>query len=155
MMIIEISSGKTHKVEILPVVEDDFRAITKSRFWFNWKDEKDNTIYKLVIKKTNVILGFISLEIIKSESRISIHLLAISKENRGANKNYDHIVGCLIAFAAKQSVKLFGEWACISLIPKTKLTEYYKRKYLMLEAGKSLFLDGRELIELIKKYDHG
>ncbi|WP_445735497.1 N-acetyltransferase [Mariniflexile sp.] len=155
MMVIGSSSGKTHKVEIISVVEQDFSSITKTRYWFHWKEEKDNNIYKIQIKGENDILGLVSLEIFESESRISIRLLAVSKENRGKNKKYDNIVGCLIAFAGKQSIKLFGEWACISLIPKTTLAEHYKKGYLMLEAGKSLFLDGMELIKLIRKYDHG
>jgi len=58
----------------------------------------------------------------------------------------------LIAFSGKESIKLFGEWACISLIPKIKLKEHYKKKYLLLEAGKSLFLDGDELIKI---FDYG
>ncbi|MEX0361686.1 MAG: N-acetyltransferase [Allomuricauda sp.] len=155
MVVIEISSGKAHKIKIVPVVEEDFKSITKARYWFNWKEEKGNDIYKIQIKGENEILGLISLEIIESESRISIRLLAVSKENRGKNKKYGNIVGCLLTFAAKQSIKLFGEWACISLIPKTKLKEHYKKEYFMLEAGQSLFLDVGELIKLIRKFDHG
>jgi len=96
----------------------------------------------------------VSLETFLDESRIEIRLLAVSKENMGKNKKYDHIAGNLIAFACIQSIKEFGEWACISLIPKTELIEHYKKKYSMLPAGKSLFLDGSELIQLIIEYDH-
>ncbi|MEQ9289403.1 MAG: hypothetical protein RIG77_20920 [Cyclobacteriaceae bacterium] len=90
-----------------------------------------------------------------SESRIQIRLLAVSRENSGRNKKFDDIAGNLITFAGIQSVKKFGELACISLVPKTELIEHYMHKYSMLRAGKSLFLDGRELHQLISKYDHG
>jgi hypothetical protein len=35
------------------------------------------------------------------------------------------------------------------------LINHYMKKYKMLQAGRSLFVDGLELIELIKRYDHG
>lgn len=130
MTVTEVKSGKKHKTE------------------------RDYDVYKLRIRGTDDILGLVSLETLHEESRIEIRLLAVSKENRGMHKKYEHIAGNLIAFACIISVKLFGEWACVSLVPKTKLIDHYMTKYSMLQAGKSLFLDGRELIELIKRYDY-
>ncbi len=74
--------------------------------------------------------------------------------NRGSNKVYKHIAGNLIAFAGIQAIKEFAEMACVSLVPKTELIEHYMTKYSMLQAGRSLFLDGKELQQLIAKYDH-
>ena len=154
MTVTEVKSGKKHKTEIVPIVAEDYESITKYRFWFNWKTERDYDVYKLRIRGTDDILGLVSLETLHEESRIEIRLLAVSKENRGMHKKYEHIAGNLIAFACIISVKLFGEWACVSLVPKTKLIDHYMTKYSMLQSGKSLFLDGRELIELIKRYDY-
>jgi len=42
--------------------------------------------------------------------------------------------------------------ACVSLIPKTRLKQYYIGKYGMKDAGWQLLLDGKELLQLIKKY---
>ena len=154
MVIVERVSEKAYNVEIIPVVADDYKSITKSHFWFNWKEEKNYQVFKLQIDGTDEILGLLSLESFKEESRIEIRLLAVSKENRGKNKKYHHIVGNLIAFSCIQSLKLYGEWACVSLVPKTKLVDHYINKYSMLQAGKSLFLDGDQLIDIIKKYDH-
>lgn len=154
MRILHLQSGDSVQVEILRIEANDYQLISKSQFWFDWKIEKEYDVYKLCIKSTNNILGVISLETFPSESRIEIRLLAVSKENRGNNKKYDHIAGNLIAFAGIQAVKLFGEMACISLVPKTELIEHYMKKYYMLQAGRSLFLDGRELLQLIIKYDH-
>lgn len=155
MRIEERVSGKTHEIEIVPVIPLDYQEISKSRFWFNWNEETNNEVYKLRIKETKDILGLISFESIHRESRIEIRLLAVSRENRGENKKFDHIAGNLIAFACIRATTLFGEWACVSLTPKTLLINHYMKKYKMLQAGRSLFVDGLELIELIKRYDHG
>ena len=99
------------------------------------------------------ILGLMSLDTFESESRIEIRLLAVSKENRGKNKKYQRITGNLITFACQQAVKFFGEMACVSLIPKTQLIAHYCKSYYVIPAGKSLFIDGKELVQLITDYD--
>ncbi len=154
MRIREDISGETHEIEIIPVLADEYQGITKSRFWFEWKEELSYEVYKLRKKETKGILGLISLDSHSEESRIEIRLLAVSKENRGRNKSFEHIAGNLIAFACIKAITLYGEWACISLIPKTKLADHYIREYGIIQAGRSLFLDGAELIELIGRYDY-
>lgn len=155
MWIDDLDSGKTHDIEIIPVVLDDYSNISNSRFWFSWIDEENFDVYKLRIRERSEILGLISLENHPAESRIEIRLLAVSKENRGKKKKYDRIAGNLIAFASKKALMLFGEWACVSLLPKTQLIEHYVQKYGMTKAGRSLFVEGIRLIELIRRYDHG
>ena len=154
MYIVKVLTGEIYQIEILPVITDDYKTITKSIFWFDWKQEKSFSVYKLRCKGFYEILGLISLDIIKEESRIEIRLLAVSKDNRGSRKRFKNIAGNLIAYAGIKAVQLFGAMACISLIPKTELITHYKEKYGMLQAGKSLYLDGLELIQLIQKYDY-
>ena len=153
MYIVHAKTGKSHEIKIEPIRKGDYKLVTKSKFWFDWKKEKDFLVFKLKLKQKDEILGLISLDIFESESRIEIRLLAVSKENRGANKQYERITGNLIAFAGKEAVKRFGEMACISLVPKTQLIEHYINSYSMIPAGKSLFVDGIELIQLIHKYE--
>ncbi|MEM6719322.1 MAG: N-acetyltransferase [Bacteroidota bacterium] len=153
MNIVDVRTGKKHLVEILPVEKDDYKKITKSIFWLNWKEEQDFSVYKLQRKGSNELLGLISLENFDAESRVEIRLLAVSKNNRGKSKEYANIAGNLIAFACIESLKLYGEMACVSLVPKTELVAHYIEKYDMLQAGRSLFLEGIELIRLITKYD--
>ena len=150
----EVKTGDIHKVDILSVADRDYSRITKKRFWFDWKKEKDQDVYKLQIQGTEEILGLMSIVDIKKESRIEIRLLAVSAENRGTDKIYEHIIGNLITFASKYSLRLYGELACVSLIPKTEIVQHYINKYGMYEAGISLCLDGIELINLINTYDH-
>ena len=154
MLIKEVRTGDRHKVEIIPVIPEDYKSITKSRFWFDWKEEREYYVYKLRIKGTDEILGLISLESHLKESRIEIRLLAVSEENWGQNKRYEHIAGNLIAFACIRSIELFGRWACVSLVPKTKLIQHYMEKYHMLIAGRHLFLDIERIKSLIKRYHH-
>ncbi len=155
MFIIEHRISKEFLVaEVIPIEEQDFKHITKIKFWFNWKKEKEHDVYKIRIKGTTGILGLLSLENHPEESRIEIRLLAVSKENRGRKRKYGHIAGNLIASACIRTLKQYGEWTCVSLVPKTDLIDHYMKKYKFQRAGRSLFLDGRELIELIRRYDH-
>ena len=154
MIIEEVKTGHILNVEIVPVADIDYGTITKKRFWFDWKGEKGKNVYKLQIEETDEILGLMSIVDIKKESRIEIRLLAVSAENRGAGKKYEGIIGNLIAFASQCSLRLYGELACVSLVPKTELVQHYIDKYDMFEAGVSLCLDGRELINLVNTYDH-
>jgi hypothetical protein len=154
MVIVDSKSGVLKEVDITRVEQVDYKRITKSRFWFDWKEEKPCNVSKLCLKGTDDILGLVSLDVFPSESRIEIRLLAVSIENRGKAKNFSRIAGNLIAFACIESIKNFGEMACISLVPKTELIQHYIDGYGMLPAGKSLFLDGNELLQLIKNYDH-
>ena len=87
--IIEVSTGIIYPIEILPVERTDYKLLTKLRYFFDWKAEKDNEVYKLVIKGDNSILGLISFERIPIEWRIHINLLTVSRENKGSEKRFD------------------------------------------------------------------
>ena len=43
--------------------------------------------------------------------------------------------------------------ACVSLVPKTQLIRHYRQTYYMIPAGRSLFVDGKELSQLIRDYE--
>ena len=154
MIVKELKSGELKSVKIVPVLDSDYKNITKSKFWFNWKEEKNYSVFKIHLVENDAILGLVSIDNIQEESRIEIRLLAVSTENRGKNKKYDFIVGNLLTYACRIALRLYGELACVSLVPKTEIIEHYKIKYGMFQAGISLCLDGVELIELIKKYSY-
>lgn len=152
MYVIDAKSGRSQPINISTVTGSEYKSFSKERYWFDWNKEKGYDVFKLCIKGSEDILGLISLETFEIESGIEIRLIAVSKDNRGKNKEHERIVGNLIAFAGLRAIHLFAEWACISLVPKTQLINYYKSKYYMIQAGRSLFLDGLELIQLIKEY---
>jgi hypothetical protein len=140
---------------IEPVTAEDFKIITKAKYFFDWNAEKRNGVYKLRLNDSEEILGLISLENYESEDRLQINLLAVSKENRGAEKIYDGIAENLIVFACRLAVKLYAENACVSLIPKTELKIHYIHKYGMIDAGKQIFLEGMALYKLIERNENG
>lgn len=154
MNVIETSSGNNHSVEIKPVEEGDYKTLSKSCFFFDWKVEQEYEIYKLQILGTNEIIGLISLEKIPEEWRVHIRLLTVSKDNKGKEKQYDRIAGNLITYAAKIAVKEYAEYACVSLRPKSKIAQHYLDKYNMKLTGMTLSIEVPEILDLINHYDH-
>jgi hypothetical protein len=154
MDIIEISSGAKHQIEILPIEDVDYKTLSKSRYFFDWKVEQEYEGYKLRIVDSSEILGIISLERIPDEWRVHIRLLTVSKENKGKEKRYDKIAGNLIAYAAKIAVRDYAEFACVSLRPKTQIAGHYIDKYNMMLSGVTLSIIFPEILELINSYDN-
>ena len=153
MKIIEILTKKEYSVEVLPIEPDDFKSIKKERYFFNWKTEKEEEVYKLRIVGSNDILGLVSIERIPKEWRLHIRLLTVSKENKGKEKRFDNIAGNLIAHIAKIAVREYGELACVSLKPKLQIAKHYIEMYNMNATGVTLSIEVPEIIDLINKYD--
>lgn len=154
MVIIEASTGEKHSIDIFPVEMHEFNALRKDRYFFDWRIEKDQEVYKLQIKGSSDILGLISIERIPKEWRIHIRLLTVSKENKGNEKKYDRIAGNLIAYVAKIAILEFGELACVSLRPKSLIAKHYVDKYNMNITGMTLSIEVPEIIDLINYYDN-
>ncbi|MFA9213576.1 MAG: N-acetyltransferase [Candidatus Methylacidiphilales bacterium] len=154
MRILETSSGNTYKVEILPVEEADFKVLGKERYFFNWKTEKNNEIYKIQMIGSNDILGLISLERIPNEWRVHIRLLTVSIENKGNDKQFDFIAGNLITHAVKIAIAEYGALACVSLKPKSSIAEHYINKYNMRITGMTLSIEVPEILTLLNTYDN-
>ena len=86
MNIVEVSTGKIFSIDIILVENKDYKLLIKSRYFFDWKEEKNQEVYKLITKEDHNILGLVSVERIPSEWRIHIRLLTVSKENKGNEK---------------------------------------------------------------------
>lgn len=154
MNIVEVLTGTLCPIEVLPVTNTDFTSISKARYFFDWKEEKKEEVYKLVLKGQKDILGLVSIERIPSEWRIHIRLLTVSVENKGKEKQFDKITGNLIAYVAKIALANFGQMACVSLRPKSSITKHYMTKYNMNITGMTLSLEVPEIVNLINEYDH-
>jgi hypothetical protein len=154
MNIVEVLTGNICPIEVLPVTNTDFTSISKARYFFDWKEEKKEEVYKLVLKGQKDILGLVSIERIPSEWRIHIRLLTVSLENKGKEKQFDKITGNLIAYVAKIALADFGQMACVSLRPKSSIAKHYMTKYNMNMTGMTLSLEVPEIVNLINKYDH-
>ncbi|MBC8756123.1 N-acetyltransferase [Kordia sp. YSTF-M3] len=154
MVIIETATGNSHPVEIKLVDDSDYQKLTKARYFFDWKAEKQFEVYKLCIFGSNEILGLISLERIPDEWRIHIRLLTVSVENQGKHKLFDNIAGNLIAHAAKIAVAAYAELACVSLRPKTEIAKHYIETYNMQVTGLTLSIEVPEILNLTNRFDH-
>ena len=154
MIVINTKTKEKHKVEILPVEKEDFKLLTKKRYFFDWKKEKKYELYKLRIEGTTDILGLVSIERIPEEWRIHIRLLTVSDENKGRNKLYENIAGNLITYVSKLAVKDYAEYACVSLKPKSKIAKHYINKFGMNITGLTLSVEIPEIMNLINIYDH-
>ena len=154
MIVVSTATGNSHQVEIEPVESGDYKYITKTRYFFNWMDERDQELYKLRIVDANDILGLVSLERIPEEWRIHIRLLTVSKENKGSGKEYENITGNLITFVSKIAVREYAQFACVSLKPKGVIAQHYIDKFGMNITGTTLSVEISEILNLIKTYDH-
>lgn len=153
MAIIEVATGRRLAASISPLVDKDFKQITKKGHFFDWKKETGIAdLFKLTLQGDSEILGLLALTDFPREFRMQIHLLSVSRKNLGKNKKYEGIAGCLIAFAGRVAISKYFEQACISLLPKTELRSHYKSKYGMLDGGPQLFLEGARLHAIIKMY---
>lgn len=79
MYVTEVSSGKRLPVTVETVTRTDLRSITSKTHFFNWKQEKPETIYKLVFKDNPEILGLVSLVSFDKEQRVEVKLLVVSR----------------------------------------------------------------------------
>lgn len=149
--IVHLETNTPSDVVIELMADEDFKLITKGRYFFNWKKEKGKAVYKLRLKESDEILGLMTLEHIPGEMLFEIKLLATGKENCGKEKLYEGIAENLIAYACREAVTQYGEDACVSLFPKTKLRPHYIVKYGMEEAGIQVFLAGPALFKLLQK----
>lgn len=151
MQVFHTLSGEFKKAEIGVLQEGELTKSLARRFGFDWKRETQHDIYKIFLKGNGLILGLMSLDIIKSELRIEIRLLESASENIGKDKIYDRVAGCLIAYACKLAFK-FGFGGFVSLVPKTELISYYQQAYHFYPMGRHLAIEGIEAFKLIEKY---
>lgn len=154
MRIVNSTTGENFRVEVVPVEDEDFMRLTKKRYFFDWKEEKGQEVYKLTKVDSSDILGLVSIERIPDEWRIHIRLLTVSRENRGSDKVFKRIAGDLITFIAKIAVMEYGELACVSLKPEDALARHYMNRYGMNRTGLVLSVEISEIRDLIKTYDH-
>ncbi|NET37370.1 MAG: hypothetical protein F6K19_35985 [Cyanothece sp. SIO1E1] len=143
-------------VEVEAEIEEvdllEIKAIHKTRrFYFDWRQESKNQILKITIKGDDKVLGLISVSDIPDEYRIHINLLESSNENKGNNKEIDRIAGCLIAHTVKLAFEK-GYLGFTSLVPKTELIGFYKKKYGFKQFGRQLAIDRTAGIQLMDKY---
>jgi hypothetical protein len=152
MHVIEVATGNKHDVIIETLHDKDYKLLTKKKYFFNWKTEQQFDVYKLRIVDGDEILGVMSLLYNNDEKWVKINLISTSIENRGRNKKYERIIGNLLAYACTISVGYYGDDACVTLDPKTRIKQHYINKYGMFEVAYKIFLQDLSLTTLVNKY---
>ena len=152
--LLDRTNGKMVPSDIVPVKAAELSAIQRSgRFSFNWQMEDSALVYQLVKQEDRhkEAQGLISLADIPHELRIHINLIESANENKGREKLFDRVAGCLIAFAAQLAFEK-GYTGFISLLPKTSLIPLYVEKYGFAQYGRNLAVSGSDSIRLIKQF---
>lgn len=134
MVLIDTQTGEELEAVIEKAEPADFKDVKKDKHRFNkgfkWSDYKNEEVYKIHLRDEKIILGLMCIRdhIDPSINAIQIELLEVSAENIGKKKKIDHIGGCLIAWACRESYKR-GHDGVVFLVPKTGLVEHYKAHY--------------------------
>lgn len=153
MKLIDTSSGDLVEAIILELEPKDFQEIKKGKvFVFDWSLEEKHDVYKICLKgQETKILGLLSLIDHPAELRIHISLIEVVKEQVGREKTLDHIAGCLIGFACGIAFRK-GYEGFVSLLPKTRLIDWYQEKYGFRQYGRLLALEHEQSKRVIDQY---
>ena len=148
-------SGDSFATDVLPVVKNDLKNLTKRKGWlFNWKSEfklADRELYKLTIKDNpNIIQGVMSIS--DNKDHYYLHLIESAPFNLGNHKLYRGVPGNLFAFTCKLSWDK-GYEGFVSFTSKTKLIEHYEKVLgATLIGGHKMVIFPDSAIKLIQKY---
>ncbi|MBL7696800.1 MAG: hypothetical protein JNK79_01525 [Chitinophagaceae bacterium] len=130
--IIERISGKKLSAEVILVARDEIKTVLKKYGWvFNWKKEYANDqrqLYKLNISDNSSIQGLLSLEPIKGQQYLEMHLIELAPQNKGENRKYLGVARHLVAFACKMAFDM-GFEGFVAFTAKTKLIEHYEKAF--------------------------
>jgi hypothetical protein len=133
MLLSDTATGEKIEAVIELMTEADFKVVKKSkdRFdKFDWNKYKKEEVYKIRLKTEEKILGIMCItdHTDQETDAIEIELLEASVENIGKHKEFDHIGGCLIAYACREAFKR-GHDGVVFLTPKSYLVDHYPKQY--------------------------
>ena len=154
MYVVKVRSQERVPIRILPISKIELERIDSNRYFFNWSLESDYEVFQLKLLESDDVLGLVSIDRIPREWRIHIRLLSVSIENQGKQNEYDHIVGNLLTFISKLAIEDYGEFACVSLKPKSEIANHYVDQYGMQRTGRMLSLELPEIFDLLNRYGY-
>ncbi|TDX01291.1 hypothetical protein [Dinghuibacter silviterrae] len=124
----EARTGKSFETRLRFVIKEEINKTRKKDGWlFNWKTEylvPGHQVYKLTIENDDEIQGLISIEPIKNQQYIEMHLIEVAPSNFGSGKRFSGVAGNLVAFACKTSFDM-GFDGFVAFTAKTKLINHY------------------------------
>ncbi|KAA3628745.1 MAG: hypothetical protein DWQ02_19000 [Bacteroidetes bacterium] len=159
----EVASGELVEAKIMDGFSGEMPFRNKG-WQFAWKElakVEGAEFYKIVLKETpDIPEGLLMLTLI-NEELLFMNNLEVAPHNYGSDGKYEHVAGCLIAFACKKSFELGrGSYlGFLSFDSKTELIEFYQKKYGATWAvGQKMFIDplqGRKLMEKFLNIETG
>lgn len=153
--IVNTISGDCLPTEVIEVIANDLKLVTKSRGWnFNWKGELKKEgikVYKLVILgNEKIIQGLISLE--DRGDYVFVNIIENSPFNICKKKVYEGVPGNLFAYACRLSWDS-GNQGLVSFVSKSKLVNHYEMSLGALHVGGfKMVIYPKQAFQLIKQY---
>jgi hypothetical protein len=149
-----LATGEVFDTEILRLSELDSKQIKKLEWQFNWSKElrdKTKEVYKLTtVNNTTIIQGLISIE--DKQDHVFMHLIEISRFNKGEGKVYLGVPGNLVAFACKVSMSK-GYQGFLAFDAKTALIRHYEETLGATHfRGLRMFVETAAALKLISQY---
>ena len=121
-------TGRSLETSLLLVSDSDIKGTLKKDGWlFNWKKEfkePNRQVYKLVTAGEKIIQGLISIEPIKNEQFIELHLIEVAPMNDGKKKKNLGEAASMVIFRSKLRVEM-GFDGFVAFTAKTELVEHY------------------------------
>lgn len=145
-------TGEPLKAVIKLVEGEDWEIIeNQESLEFVWKREKGHMVHQIRLIMEEEVLGLISLEDIPNELRVHVRLIEVNQQDRGKERRYEGIAGCLLAFSCQTSFQK-GYEGFVSLHPKTALIDHYKQAYGFEQMGNHLYVDLEAAQQLVDRY---
>ncbi|MGB0931043.1 MAG: hypothetical protein ACPGVB_09725 [Chitinophagales bacterium] len=152
MRLIDIETGRT----LIGIIEElNWEGLTEldknDNFQFDWTKETKYNVFQIQVKGEKETLGVISLIDVPQEFRVHINLIESSSKHRGKEKKIDNISGCLISYACQLAFEK-GYDGFVSLVPKTRLVNYYHKKFGFIQVGTQMAIFDEKSQLIILKY---
>lgn len=154
MYILDLINGEPVSSEIV-VMDAKSVPLKKDGWQFNWRKLASmEQTYVLTTRNTpGSVEGALCLRM--KSGMLFMEALELAPHNVGQkHKRYDHVAGCLIAYACRESFKTIGEYrGFLGFVSKTELIHWYVEKYgAKVALGHRLYFDTESGEHLIKEY---
>ncbi|MBY0481723.1 MAG: hypothetical protein K2Q21_10230 [Chitinophagaceae bacterium] len=153
--ILDVFNNRILKAEIVPA-ESTSMPQKRNGWNFNWKkllkNENTKTVMLRLVETPQTIEGVLQLK--NYGNMLIMDVIEIAPHNIGPHKKYEHVAGCLIAYACRESFKTEGNYrGYLTFVSKTNLIKWYTSKYgAKLAIGQKMYIDPDKGSELIDKY---
>ncbi len=154
MYILDLITGEPVSFEIV-VMDAKSLPLKKDGWQFNWRKLASiGHTYVLASRNTpNSVEGALCLSM--KSGMLFMEALELAPHNVGhKHKRYDHVAGCLIAYACRESFKTEGEYeGFLGFVSKTELIHWYVEKYgAKVALGQRMYFDPEIGDHLVKEY---